>query len=159
MSLFLLVALFIVVPLAELYLIFQVGDLIGWWQTILLLALDSVLGSMLLRSQSRAVWQRFNETMAAGKVPHRELQHGIAVIFGGALLLTPGFLSDIVGVLLLVPPTRAAVLRLLMRRLSKRADVRVATGAAGVARRVRRDADVEGSATEYPRSEPPHPER
>ena len=71
MPLLALVAIFIVVPLAELYVILKVGDLLGWWQTILLLALDSVLGSALLRSQGRAVWRRFNETMSAGRVPHK----------------------------------------------------------------------------------------
>lgn len=156
MPLLLLVALFIVVPLAELYLILKVGDVIGWWQTILLLALDSVLGSALLRSQGRAVWRRFNETMAAGRVPHKELQHGIAVIFGGALLITPGFLTDILGLLLLLPPTRVAILRLVMRRIAKRAQARVVTGG-GPTRS--RDPDVEGTASEYPQGEPPRLER
>jgi UPF0716 protein FxsA len=156
MPILLLVTLFIVVPLLELYVILAVGDAIGWWQTILLLALDSVLGSMLLRAQGRAVWRRFNETMAAGRVPHKELQDGIAVIFGGALLLTPGFLSDILGVLLLLPPTRALILRLVMRRLSKRIETRVVSSGT---RTPRQGADVEGSATEYPPAEPPHLER
>jgi UPF0716 protein FxsA len=156
MPILLLVTLFIVVPLLELYVILAVGDAIGWWQTILLLALDSVLGSMLLRAQGRAVWRRFNETMAAGRVPHKELQDGIAVISGGALLLTPGFLSDILGLLLLLPPTRALILRLVMRRLSKRIETRVVSGGT---RAPGRGADVEGTATEYPPAEPPHLER
>ena len=156
MPLLLLVALFIVVPLAELYLILKVGDVIGWWQTILLLALDSVLGSVLLRTQGRAVWRRFNETMAAGRVPHKELQHGIAVIFGGALLVTPGFLTDILGLLLLLPPTRLVILRLVMRRIARRARARVV---AGGGRPPGRGGDVEGTASEYPRAEPPHLER
>ena len=152
----LLVALFIAIPIAELYLIYTIGDAIGVLPTLLLLAVDSVLGSLLLRSQGRAVWRRFNETMAAGRVPHQELQHGIAVIVGGALLLTPGFLSDIVGLLLLLPPTRAVILRLVMRRLTKRVEARVVSGGA---RPDSRGADVEGNATEYPRGEPPHLER
>jgi UPF0716 protein FxsA len=156
MPLFLLVALFIVVPLAELYVILKVGDEIGWQWTILILALDSVLGSVLLRTQGRVVWRRFNETMAAGRVPHRELQHGIAVIFGGALLITPGFLTDILGLLLLVPPTRIVILRLVMRRISKRAQAHVVSGGR---RPPHRDADVEGTATEYPQGEPPRLER
>ena len=156
MPLLLLVALFIVVPLAELYVILKVGDVIGWWQTILLLALDSVLGSALLRSQGRAVWRRFNETMAAGRVPHKELQHGIAVIVGGALLITPGFLTDILGLLLLLPPTRIVILRLVMRGISRRAQAHVVSGG----RRPRpRDADVDGTATESPQGEPPRLER
>ena len=156
MPLLALVAIFIVVPLAELYLILKVGDVLGWWQTILLLALDSVLGSALLRSQGRAVWRRFNDTMSAGRVPHKELQHGIAVIFGGALLVTPGFLTDILGLLLLLPPTRVVILRLVMRRVAKKAQARVVTGGA---RPRPTDADVEGTATEYPHREPPRLER
>jgi UPF0716 protein FxsA len=156
MALLLLVTLFIVVPLAELYVIIKIGEAIGLLPTIGLLLLDSVLGSLLLRSQGRAVWRRFNETMASGRVPHKELQHGIAVIFGGALLMTPGFLSDIFGVLLLLPPTRAVMLRLVMWRLSKRMEMRVVSG---VTRPFNRGEDVEGSATEYPPAEPPRLER
>ena len=105
----LLVILFIVVPIAELAVIIQVGELIGVWWTIALLLADSVLGSWLMRSQGRAVWRRFNETLAAGRVPAREVVDGALVIFGGALLLTPGFITDILGLILLIPPTRALV--------------------------------------------------
>src|SRR4029453_11433979 len=120
MPLLALVALFIVVPLAELYVILKVGDAIGAVPTIALLAADSVLGSMLLRAQGRSVWRRFNETMASGRVPHRELIDGVLVIFGGAFLITPGFLTDIVGLVLLIPPSRALVRRLVARRLGRR---------------------------------------
>ena len=99
-----LVLLFLVVPLAELYVILKVGDAIGVLWTILILVADSLLGSFLLRSQGRVVWKRFNEALQAGRMPHREVQHGVAVIFGGALLLTPGFLTDILGLALLAPP-------------------------------------------------------
>jgi UPF0716 protein FxsA len=107
----LLVLLFIVVPLAELYVIIQVGQAIGVLATIGLLFLDSVLGAVLLRSQGRAVWRRFNLALAEGRVPARETFDGAMVIFGGALLLTPGFITDVVGLLLLLPPTRAAIRR------------------------------------------------
>jgi UPF0716 protein FxsA len=138
MPLLALVALFIVVPLAELYVILKVGDAIGVLPTIALLAADSLLGSMLLRSQGRTVWRRFNETMAVGRVPHRELLDGVLVIFGGAFLITPGFLTDIVGLLLLLPPTRSVIRRLVVRRLGRRIAV------SGPER-----FDVEGTATEY----------
>ena len=138
MPLLALLALFIVVPLAELYVILKVGDAIGALWTIVLLAADSVLGSLLLRAQGRSVWQRFNETMAAGRVPHRELIDGVLVIFGGAFLITPGFITDIVGLLLLLPPTRAVVRRVVARRLGRRITVRGPE-----------PYDVEGSATEY----------
>src|SRR3954466_10664857 len=112
----LLILLFIVVPVAELYVIIKVGDLIGAPLTIALLVADSLLGSWLLKSQGRTVWRRFQETMQAGRVPHREVFDGVLVIFGGAFLITPGFLTDIVGVFLLLPPTRAVFRRWLMRR-------------------------------------------
>jgi UPF0716 protein FxsA len=137
MPLLALLALFIVVPLAELYVILKVGDAIGALWTILLLAADSVLGSLLLRAQGRSVWGRFNETMAAGRVPHRELIDGVLIIFGGAFLITPGFLTDIVGLLLLLPPTRSVVRRMLARRLGRR----IVT--------TREPYDVDGTATEY----------
>ena len=153
MPLLALLALFIAVPLAELYVILKVGDAIGVLPTILLLAADSVLGSMLLRAQGRAVWRRFNEAMAAGRMPHREVQDGVAVIFGGAFLITPGFLTDIVGLLLLLPPTRAVILRIGARVIAKRMAARV-TVAAG-----HRDYDVEGTATERPPTDSPRLER
>src|SRR4051812_19743287 len=102
-----LIALFIVLPLVELYVIYEIGDAIGVIPTILILAADSVLGALLLRSQGRTVWRRFNETLAERRVPHREVIDGVLVIFGGAFLITPGFVTDIFGLFLLLPPTRA----------------------------------------------------
>jgi len=115
-----LVLLFIAVPIAELAVIIQVGQAIGIWWTIGLLIADSLLGSWLMRHQGRASWRRFNEAVAAGRVPTREVLDGALVIFGGALLLTPGFLTDILGLVLLVPPTRAIVRAMLARRLTVR---------------------------------------
>src|SRR4051812_22356805 len=135
----LLILLFILVPIAELYVIIQVGEAIGVWWTILLLIADSVLGSMLMRSQGRAAWRRFNAAVAEGRVPGREVLDGVLVIFGGALLLTPGFLTDVFGLLFLIPPTRALVRGLLVRR----AGLRVM----GSVRRPRsRSHDVDGTA-------------
>jgi UPF0716 protein FxsA len=130
MPLLALIVLFIVVPLAELYVIIKVGEAIGVAPTLALLLADSVLGAMLLRHQGRAVWRRFNEALGAGRMPHREVMDGVLVIFGGAFLLTPGFLTDIVGVVLLVPPTRSLVRRLLVRRLTRRVSLGVVDGTA-----------------------------
>ncbi len=113
----LLVLLFIVVPLVELYVIIQIGQAIGVVPTLFLLLADAVLGAWLLRSQGRAAWVRFNRALAEGRAPAKEVLDGVLVIFGGALLLTPGFLTDIVGLILLIPPTRAAV-RGVLRRLA-----------------------------------------
>src|ERR687895_1860288 len=115
-----LVLLFIVVPIAELAVIIQVGQEIGLLWTVAILVADSILGSVLMRSQGRAAWRRFGEATQAGRVPAREVLDGALVIFGGALLLTPGFITDILGLALLIPPTRALVRGLLARRLAHR---------------------------------------
>ena len=112
----LLVILFIVVPIAELALLIQVGQAIGVWWTVGLLFADALLGAWLLRTQGRAAWARFNEALGAGRIPHREVIDGVLIIFGGVLLLTPGFLTDIFGLLFLIPPTRALLRGLLVRR-------------------------------------------
>jgi UPF0716 protein FxsA len=116
----LLIVLFIVVPIAELAVIIQVGQLIGVWWTIALLLADSILGSMLMRSQGRVAWRRFNAAIAEGRAPTREVLDGVLVIFGGALLLTPGFITDVFGLLFLIPPTRVLVRRLIVRRATLR---------------------------------------
>ena len=102
----LLLLLFIVVPLVELYVIIQVGQAIGLVPTLILLFLDAILGAWLLRTQGRAAWRRFNQAIAERRVPHREVFDGVLVIMGGALLLTPGFVTDIFGLLFLIPPSR-----------------------------------------------------
>ena len=157
MPLLVLLAVFILVPLAELYVILKVGDSIGWLPTLAILVADSLLGTYLFRSQGRAVWTRFQQTMAAGRMPGREVLDGIAVIFGGAFLITPGFLTDIVGIVLLLPPSRSLVIRVFgktaLRSMAARVVVR------GPTRRPRSDADVEGTATEYPPTDPPRIER
>lgn len=116
----LLVLLFVVVPIVELYVIIQVGGAIGVLPTIGLLVAGSILGSVLMRSQGRAAWRNFQAAATSGKVPAREVLDGALVIFGGALLLTPGFVSDALGVALLLPPTRAVVRRMLVGVVTKR---------------------------------------
>jgi UPF0716 protein FxsA len=111
----LLILLFIVVPVAELYVIIKVGELIGVWPTLALLLADALLGSWLLKHEGRGAWRRFNEALAARRFPGREVADGVLIVVGGTLLLTPGFLTDIVGVFLLLPPTRAVARRLLKR--------------------------------------------
>lgn len=137
-----LVLLFIAVPIAELAVIIQVGQAIGVWWTIGLLIADSILGSMLMRHQGRTAWARFNEAVAAGRVPAREVLDGALVIFGGALLLTPGFLTDILGLILLIPPSRAVVRAILARRLTHRMVV------AANRPRAPHASDVEGTAVD-----------
>jgi UPF0716 protein FxsA len=140
----LLVLLFIVVPIAELYVIIQVGQAIGVLPTVAILLADSLLGSWLLRQQGRAAWRRFNAALQAGRAPARETIEGALILMGGALLLTPGFLSDLLGLVLLLPPTRALVVRVLARRFVPRMVVSMARRRP--VERQPRDYDVEGSA-------------
>ena len=102
----LFVIVFIVVPVVELWLILQVGELIGVVPTILLLIADSLLGSWLVRSQGGSIWRRFRGAVDNGRIPANEAIDGFLVILGGTLLLVPGFLSDIVGLTFVLPPTR-----------------------------------------------------
>jgi UPF0716 protein FxsA len=115
-----LVLIFILVPIAELYVIIKVGEAIGLVPTLVLLVADALLGSMLLRQQGRAAWVRFNRALAENRLPHKEVFDGVLIIMGGALLLTPGFLTDVVGLILLIPPTRAAVRALAARTVRRR---------------------------------------
>jgi UPF0716 protein FxsA len=119
-----LILLFILVPIAEIFVIIQVGQAIGALPTVALLILDSILGAWLLRSQGRRTWAEFRDALATGRIPHREILHGALVIVGGAFLLTPGFISDAVGLLLLIPPSRAAIARGITRMLARRGPLR-----------------------------------
>src|SRR3954466_813617 len=140
----LLLLLFILVPIAELAVLIQVGQLIGVWWTVALLLADAVLGTLLWRSQGRAAWRRFNVAVAEGRVPHREVLDGVLVVFGGALLLTPGFITDVFGALFLLPPTRALVRRFLVARLAHRMTASVVGRVRGPG--PRQDYDVEATA-------------
>ena len=111
----LLLVLFIAMPIAELYVIVQVGQAIGLLPTLALLLIGGFLGAALARSQGRTAWRRFNEALAAGRVPAKEVFDGAAILLGGALLLSPGFITDLFGLALLLPPSRALLRRSLLR--------------------------------------------
>jgi UPF0716 protein FxsA len=153
-----LIILFIVVPIAELYVIIQVGQWIGVVPTLILLLADALLGSMLLKHEGRGAWRRFNEALAARRFPGREVADGVLIVIGGTLLLTPGFISDVVGIFLLAPPTRAIARRVLKRMtIGRFAVVGVGGGgfggpppAPGPGPRPSRDFDFEGTAEEVP---------
>lgn len=119
----LLFVLLIVIPVIELWIVVQVAHHIGFFDTLGLLILISIVGAFLLKQQGLATWRRVQEALQRGEVPGREATDGFLILLGGALLLTPGFLSDAIGLLLLLPPTRALVkgsTRTLLARWARR---------------------------------------
>lgn len=119
----LLVLLLIVVPLVELFILIQVGELIGAWWTIAALLAVSVLGAWLVRREGTRAWARFRGALSAARMPADEVLDGALVLLGGALLLTPGFATDAGGLLLMIPPTRALVAAAVKRQLGARLSV------------------------------------
>ena len=115
-----LILLFIAVPLVELYVIVETARSIGTLETIGLLILVSVLGAWMVKAQGLAVLWRVRSKLQEGQMPGRELVDGALVLLAGALMLTPGFVTDVVGLLLLFPPTRMAIRPILIRRFRHR---------------------------------------
>jgi UPF0716 protein FxsA len=122
----LLAILFLVVPIAELAVILLIGQQIGVWWTIALLIADSIFGSWLARREGLGAWRRFRRALDTGRMPTTEIADGAMILLAGALMLTPGFISDIVGILLLLPPTRAIARRVLLDFVARRAAKRAA---------------------------------
>lgn len=118
--LLLLGLLFVVVPIVELAVIVQVAQSIGVAETIALLVVVSVSGAWLVKREGLSVLRRLGEAVDRGSLPHREVIDGFLILFAGALLLTPGFLSDLFGVLLLLPPVRAGVRGVIARSARRR---------------------------------------
>jgi UPF0716 protein FxsA len=114
----LLVVLFVAVPLVELVVIMQVAGWISTGPTVALLVADSILGAWLLRREGRKAWAQFRDALQEARWPGDEVTQGGLIIVGGTLLLTPGFVTDVVGFLLLLAPTRAAVSKLIRARLT-----------------------------------------
>jgi UPF0716 protein FxsA len=115
-----LALLFVVLPVAEIYLLIQVGQVIGAWWTVLLLIADGVLGSWLVKHEGSRVWRSLREAIDSGRMPATELADGSLVLVGGTLLLTPGFLSDVVGFFCVLPVTRPLARRVLARFLTRK---------------------------------------
>jgi UPF0716 protein FxsA len=175
-----LILLFIVVPILELWVIIEIGSLIGVVPTLFLLLLDALLGSLLLKHQGRGAWDRFNKALAERRFPGKEVADGLLIAIGGTLLLAPGFITDIFGLLFLIPPTRAIVRGLLKRLVGRRivlmgGPAGAAYGAASAGNRAygwysggapgngngngaRSDYDFEGSAEEIEGDDPQLPQ-
>jgi len=99
----------LIVPFAEIYLLLGVGSIIGAFPTILLVVFTAVLGAWLLRQQGFMTFRRFQESLARGEIPAYEMIEGPLILVGGALLLTPGFITDILGLACLIPSTRKKI--------------------------------------------------
>lgn len=122
-----LVALLIVVPIAELYAFVQVTHAIGFFPALFAVFALSFVGTWVVRLAGWSVFRRMQGTMRAGKAPTRELVDGFLILVSGALLLVPGFLTGAVGLVLLLPPVRAVVRSVLIKRFRGGAQVMTAT--------------------------------
>jgi UPF0716 protein FxsA len=139
-----LLLLFVIVPIVELYVIIQVGSWLGAGPTIGLLLLSCVVGVVLVKHQGLSVWARFRAQIDRGALPTDELVDGFLLLVAGALMIVPGFVTDVVGLVLLVPPLRRVVRNLLIRRYRDRFQLAgVGYGGAGVSFHSRRVYDVE----------------
>ena len=107
--------LFLITPILEIYVIIQVGQAIGGWQTLVLLLIESALGAWIVKGEGRRTWDALRGAVTSGRLPGRELADAALVLVGGTLLLTPGFVTDIVGFACVLPFSRPAIRRLVTR--------------------------------------------
>lgn len=154
----LLVAALVIVPIVEIWVLLQVGQLLGVLQTVVLLVAMSLLGAYLLRREGSRTWRAFRAALGSGRLPAAEVADGALVIFGGALLLTPGFATDLFGLLCVLPPTRAVLRRLLTRQVARRLSLGTVFGGvrAPSSRRRAGDTVVDGEVV-HPPDEPGRP--
>lgn len=110
----------VVVPLAEIWVLIQVGQVIGAWWTIALLVLDSILGGWLIRREGARAWRALRSALSSGRMPARELADGALIVAGGTLMLSPGFVTDAFGIFCILPLTRPVARRFLTGFLARR---------------------------------------
>jgi UPF0716 protein FxsA len=115
-----LVLLFVVVPVAEIYLLIQVGQAIGGWWTVLLLLGSGFLGGYLVKREGARAWRALQAALAERRMPARELADGALVLVGGTLLLTPGFITDLAGLACILPVTRPVMRGVLTRIVTRK---------------------------------------
>lgn len=113
-----LLVLFIIIPVIEITILINVGQAIGAWYTVGLVLLSAFIGVNMLRYQGLSTLARAQQRMNAGQIPGNEMVEGIVLAVGGALLLTPGFVTDVIGFLCLIPYTRKALARHVMSRFT-----------------------------------------
>ena len=116
----LLFVAFLVVPIVEIYVLIQVGQVIGAWWTVLLLVADSLFGSWLLKREGGRAWRALRQALTEGRMPARELADAALIVFGGALMISPGFVTDVFGLLAILPFTRPVARRALAAFVARR---------------------------------------
>jgi UPF0716 protein FxsA len=114
---------FLVVPIVEIYVLIQVGQVIGAWWTVLLLIADSIFGSWLLKREGVRAWRALQVALTEGRMPGRELADAALIVFGGTLMITPGFVTDVVGLVAILPFTRPLARRVLTAIVARRVTV------------------------------------
>lgn len=114
-----LILLFILISAAEIGVLLLSGNTIGIWPTIVLLVATGVLGSYLAKKQGMNTLKKVQEQLQYGRMPGDEILNGVCILLGGIMLLSPGFLTDIIGLILLLPPTRAAMKPIILKMLKK----------------------------------------
>ena len=107
---------FLIVPFIEIYLLLQIGGIVGVFPTIILVVSTAIIGAGLLRHQGMATWQRFQENIQRGEVPAYEMVEGPILLVGGALLLTPGFFTDVIGFACLIPSVRRRIAQYIIEK-------------------------------------------
>lgn len=127
----LLFVCFIVIPVLEIYVLIQVGQVIGPWWTVGLLIADSIIGSWIIRREGGRAWNALRSALATGHMPAKELADGALILLGGALMLSPGFVTDVFGIALILPFTRPLFRRVLAALVANRITAFSPLGAAG----------------------------
>ena len=112
--------LFLVIPILEIYILLKVGDIVGAFPTVILVVLTAVIGAGLLRQQGLSTLARLQQNIGQGKLPAQEIIEGVLLAVGGALLMTPGFVTDTIGFLCLIPFSRKFIAQAIMKRSADR---------------------------------------
>ena len=120
MTLVFLIAAFLTIPLIEVWILLQIADLAGLLNTIGLLILTSIIGALLVRREGISVFRKAKNEITQGQMPEKQILDGFLILLGGVLMLTPGFFTDIIGFLLLFPPTRLLLRTVVIKRLNSR---------------------------------------
>ena len=132
-----LALLFVVLPVVEIYVLIQIGQVIGAWWTVLLLIADGFLGSWLMKREGSRAWAALQAALSEGRMPARQLADGALILIGGTLLITPGFVTDVAGLFCVLPLTRPVARAALTRYLARRM-LAASTGTGGGDPRTRR---------------------